>query len=214
MRADPSVADKRGSTALHYAAYNGHCETVTALINAGVAVNGVNKFGYSALHYACADGQAEAVDHLVSLGADVNLKDKMGWVALHRAAGAGFSHTIRNLVKNGAVVQGVGGDRSYSPLHEAVWHRQAGAVRELVSLGAQPDQEDEWSTSPSDLARSQLLNGEPEMLTLLRGLASQHNASTPEQEQPPPLPGPGVSPPEDSLQDVDAGVAGLQDPRT
>ena len=38
-------------------------------------------------------------------------------------------------------------------------------------------QEDEWNTSPFDLARSQLLNGEPEMLSLLHALCAppSHN---------------------------------------
>jgi len=64
--------DHRGSSALHYAAYNGHTATVEVLVEAGISPNSVNKFGYSALQYAAADGRAETTSRLVELGADVN----------------------------------------------------------------------------------------------------------------------------------------------
>jgi uncharacterized protein len=93
--ADANHADRRGSTALHYAAHRGHAGTVEVLVGDGGAdVARRNRFGFAPLHYAAAAGRDEAAARLLDLGADPDALDHANWTALHRAAGGGHASGI------------------------------------------------------------------------------------------------------------------------
>ena len=70
-----NARDEGDYTALHYAADNGHTETVHALINAGAAVDAVDEENATALHVAADNGHTETVHALIDRGADVNAVD-------------------------------------------------------------------------------------------------------------------------------------------
>jgi hypothetical protein len=66
------VDESSGSSALMYAAANGHSDCVEFLLNSvGVAVNCSNSSGNTALHWAALNGHADCVDRLIKAGADV-----------------------------------------------------------------------------------------------------------------------------------------------
>ena len=63
---------KYSSTALDYAAEQGHLPVIQALVSAGADVNAKPDLSYTALHEAARDGRLPLVQFLVSPGADVN----------------------------------------------------------------------------------------------------------------------------------------------
>jgi len=68
---DPGVPDANGSTPLHHAAEQGHCEAVRLLLSKGVDVDPVNHLGTS-LHLAAAKDRDQVVKILLEHGADVS----------------------------------------------------------------------------------------------------------------------------------------------
>jgi hypothetical protein len=74
--------DKKGMTALHYAASIGDAGAVKALLDAGADVNASYGNGYTALMDAAVNGKTEAVRVLLAHGADVSARDKEGNSAL------------------------------------------------------------------------------------------------------------------------------------
>ena len=59
-----------GWTALHYAAYQGHQDAVSALLDARADVNRINDMGFSALFYAAQRGHLEICKMMLERGAD------------------------------------------------------------------------------------------------------------------------------------------------
>lgn len=70
--ADVNAADKKGVTALHFAAAKGNAEIAKVLIAAGANVNAVQDGGVTALHRAANKGNTEVVKILIAEGANVN----------------------------------------------------------------------------------------------------------------------------------------------
>ena len=71
-----NAKDKRGTTALMYAAAYGSAEAVKVLLDAGADVNSRNAFDATALMWSVNDSGKVAL--LLAKGADVNAKSKMG----------------------------------------------------------------------------------------------------------------------------------------
>lgn len=93
-----------GFTALGYAAYFGHRETVRQLLAAGADPNvrSSNPMGVAPLHSALAGGHKEMAMELVQNGADPNLSSAEGWTPLHYTAASGDIETSRFLIERGA----------------------------------------------------------------------------------------------------------------
>lgn len=100
LAADPSLANLRealdDSTPLHHAAWKGHAEVVTVLLDAGAKVNAQNRnehYGGTPLHQASHGNQKEVVALLLARGADVHAVSSNGRTALqetefHKATAA------------------------------------------------------------------------------------------------------------------------------
>lgn len=84
------------STPLHHAAWKGHAELVTLLLDAGAEVNAQNRnthYGGTPLHQAAHGNQKEVVSILLARGADVHAVSPNGRTALqetefHKATAA------------------------------------------------------------------------------------------------------------------------------
>jgi ankyrin repeat protein len=105
--ADLKSTNRYGGTALIPAAERGHVETVKTLIDAGVAVDHVNRLGWTALLEAIilgngGDSHTEIVRLLIEAGADVNLGDSDGVTPLAHAKRQGFRRIERLLAAAGA----------------------------------------------------------------------------------------------------------------
>ena len=109
LKSDPSlvsIRDAEDSTPLHYAAWKGHSEIVTALLDAGADIHAHNQndhWGTTPLHAAAHGNNRAAAEVLIARGADVNAV---------RATGAG------------------------TPLDETKAHNATAAAKVLIAAGA------------------------------------------------------------------------------
>ena len=104
-----------GDTSLHLAAAALRAGEAGLLLRAGADPNAANRRGATPLHYAC----------------DPRPRSAVPWSRESQAS------LIRLLVEHGADLDRADRGRA-TPLHRAVRARSAGAVRQLLALGAQP----------------------------------------------------------------------------
>jgi len=95
-----------GFTALHLAAFFGHAEAVTLLLQQGAeaSVAAKNPSMVHPLHSAAASGSTQTVQALLQGGADVNAAQHGGWTALQAAAKHNNLEMARVLLAAGADV--------------------------------------------------------------------------------------------------------------
>lgn len=94
-----NVTDSAGYTALHYAARNGHCDTVEFLIQQGACVNCQTKSGKDTpLHRAAYIGNKKIVELLLKNSADAMLQNTDGQTCLHKAAQKGHQVIVEILM--------------------------------------------------------------------------------------------------------------------
>jgi len=84
-KADKNFKTSSGTTALHYAAFNGNVEIINLLIKNGADVKAKAKDGVTPLHYAASKNSKDAVKILIEKGADINAKDAKGKTPLNYA---------------------------------------------------------------------------------------------------------------------------------
>lgn len=106
---DPSEAinsrDALKRTALHLAAWAGHCDAVALLLKQpGIQIAAPAQDGMTALHFAVMKGREDVVEKLLDSGARVNGKNVKGRNALHLAAMAGERGVVSTLLKHQANV--------------------------------------------------------------------------------------------------------------
>ena len=77
-KANINSIDVNGSTALHFAAFDGTQEIVSLLIAKGADINAKNFIGRTPLHNAASKGPVELIELLINNGADVNALDNQG----------------------------------------------------------------------------------------------------------------------------------------
>lgn len=95
-----------GFTALHLAAYFGHKEIATLLLDQGADPKAAsrNPMQVHPIHSAAAARHLAIVEILLKNGADVNARQHGGYTPLHSAATNGQSDMIELLIQNGADV--------------------------------------------------------------------------------------------------------------
>jgi ankyrin repeat protein len=107
VEADPTVLESHstdGWTPLHLAAFFGHSDLASALLDHGasIEIRSTNAMKNTPLHAAAAGGQVELVKLLAERGADMNATQDGGWTALHSAAQAGNREMVEVLLAHGA----------------------------------------------------------------------------------------------------------------
>ena len=75
---DINERDEYGFTPLHWAAKNGHTETVRDLIAAGANVDLANNSRWTPLHWAAFYGHTDVFQALIAAGANVDLAEYSG----------------------------------------------------------------------------------------------------------------------------------------
>jgi hypothetical protein len=78
LGADKQAKDTRGATALHFAAFAGHVEAITALEQLGADEDAKNAFGATPLHMAASNGQVAVIKLLVEMDAQIDAQDAGG----------------------------------------------------------------------------------------------------------------------------------------
>lgn len=104
---DPTVVaawSHDGFTLLHLAAFFGHEDAVSLLLDRDAEVGTVsrNAMGVTPLHSAVAGDHAAVARLLVERGADVNASQQGGWTPLHSAAANGNADLVDYLLAKGA----------------------------------------------------------------------------------------------------------------
>ncbi len=144
---DVNAAEVDGTTALHWAAYQGDVETARLLLTAGARTGVTNRYGVTPLALAAERGEARIVGALLEAGADPNATLPEGETVLMAAARAGDVDTLRLLLAHGADVGARESWRGQTALMWAAAQNHARAVHNLIELGARVDERSDagWS---------------------------------------------------------------------
>lgn len=96
---DVTTTDSCGRSSLHYAAGEGHEETVRLLLDKGATFDLPDSDGMTPLQHAACRGYEGVVQLLLEKGAKTDLQNKIGWTALHYAASEGHEVVVGLLLK-------------------------------------------------------------------------------------------------------------------
>jgi ankyrin repeat protein len=128
--------DRRGKTALHYAASAGNYPLVQLLVRGGADVSAKGE-DTTALHFAAGSrtDSSEIVQLLLEQGAEIDAPDYFRDTALHKATREGNQQIIRILLDRGASLEKLESHRS-TALHIAVGRGDLDTVQLLLDRGA------------------------------------------------------------------------------
>jgi uncharacterized protein len=137
---DPSLLEAHsgdGWTPLHLAAFFGHAEVASALLDRGADVNArsTNAMKNTPLHAAAAGNNTELMRLLLERGADANATQQGGWTALHAAAQSGNREMLELLLAHGAHVN-TRAENNQAALDLALTKGHQDLARLLEELGA------------------------------------------------------------------------------
>lgn len=145
-----NTAQGDGMTALHWAAYQDHLDTVTQLLRAGADVNaGTRIGGITPLLLASMNGDPGVTRALLDAGANANSANANGTTALMLAASSGNPDAIQVLLEHGAGVNTRESAHGQTALMFAAALNRSAAVKVLLNHGADP----EIATSVRELER-------------------------------------------------------------
>jgi uncharacterized protein len=133
---DVNAKSPDGTTALHWAVYNGNVALVERLIDAGADVGAANEFGSTPLAEAATIGNAAIIDTLLTAGADVDAAGADGQTALMVVARSGNTAAAETLIEHGADVNAREQWREQTALMWAAAQRQPAMIALLLEHGA------------------------------------------------------------------------------
>ncbi len=136
-----------GTTALHWAVYNGNVELTKVLIKAGAEVKARNDYGSSPMSEAGVLGSTSLLKLLLDAGADVESPTLEGQTALMSTVRTPHVDAARLLIAHGANVNASEKWRGQTALMFASAQSQPEMVELLLQKGADPDavsSEQEW----------------------------------------------------------------------
>jgi uncharacterized protein len=137
---DVNEAQGDGSTALHWAAYNGDVEMTRALLKAGAGVKAATRIGsLTPLFMAARNGNVEVMEALIQAGANGLDANSNGTTALMMAAAAGNPDGVRLLLEHDANVNALDNTNGQTALMFAAANNSGAAIKVLMARGADPD---------------------------------------------------------------------------
>jgi len=153
-RKEVKVNDKNSSgwTALQYAAYMGHHDTVATLVAMGADTGVKTPRGYNPLTLASMCGNDPVIKLLAKYKADIESVDNHGWTALFHAASAGHQQATTLLLQFGANVLIKEPSQGLTPLMEAAASGHELVVKQLLKNGSNPAIKDKQGDDAISLA--------------------------------------------------------------
>ena len=136
-----------GTTALHWAVYNGNVGLTKALIKAGADVKARNDYGSSPMSEAGVLGSAQLLQLLLEAGVDVEAPTLEGQTALMSTVRTSHVEAAQLLIAHGANVNASEQWRGQTALMLASAQSQPAMVELLLQKGAQPNavsKAEEW----------------------------------------------------------------------
>uniref|UniRef100_A0ACD5XMN1 Uncharacterized protein n=1 Tax=Avena sativa TaxID=4498 RepID=A0ACD5XMN1_AVESA len=147
---NPAIPDERGTTPLHNAAEEGHCEAVRLLLSKGVPVDPIDHQG-APLHVAIAKDRVEVVKVLLEHGADLNKVVNQILSPLLMAIFGKSFRCLKLLIEAGADLN-ARGNSGPTPLTQAVDDGFTDYVKLLLEAGADPNIPSEHGAIPVEIA--------------------------------------------------------------
>ena len=138
-RADVNAPDADGTTALHWAVWADHPETVAELLRAGATATSPNAFGVTPIYTAAERGNARIIRRLLAAGAKANGVDRSGETVLMAAVRSGSVDAVTAARRSGRRRQRGGSELGHSVLMLAVRSDNAPIVKLLLTRGATLD---------------------------------------------------------------------------
>ena len=135
---DPTLANaarnRDHKTPLHWAAYFGHTQAVTLLLEYGAQIDAKDSFGIVPLREAAYAGHTEIVKILIDRGSDVNSIDRQRISILDAASYGAHCDIAALLLERGAAVNG--GYSDFFPIDTFVYIGDAECTRKFIAHGA------------------------------------------------------------------------------
>lgn len=135
-KANVNAPEADGTTALHWAAYQGDLEKTDLLLRAGANARAANRYGVTPLSLAAERGGVALAERLLQAGADANAALPGNETVLMTAARAGNADVVRLLLSKGAAVNAREAARGQTALMWAAVEGHAAVIRTLVEGGA------------------------------------------------------------------------------
>ncbi len=147
-----NAQNTNGSTALHFAAHNGHATALQTLINAGANINAQNIYGATPLHFAAHSGRAAALQTLINAGANINAQAINGYTPLHNAAQSGHATALQRLLHHSNENINAQTAHGNTPLHFAAQNGNLDCIQMLIFFGANTTIQSLNGLTPLDVA--------------------------------------------------------------
>ena len=136
QRVDVNTTEMDGTTALHWAAYQGDLASARLLLRAGATPDKENRYGVTPLALAAGRGNAPIVGALLDAGANANSKLPEGETVLMAAARTGSVSVLKLLLAHGANAGARESWRGQTALMWAAAENHPAALHTLIELGA------------------------------------------------------------------------------
>ncbi|XP_055484722.1 ankyrin repeat and SOCS box protein 3 [Psammomys obesus] len=145
------VADNRGWTPIHEAAYHNSVECLQMLIHTDSSENYIKAKtfeGFCALHLGVSQGHWKITQILLEAGADPNATTLEETTPLFLAVESGQIDVVKLLLQYGANVNGFHSMCGWNSLHQASFQGSAETVQLLLKRGADKECQDDFGITP------------------------------------------------------------------
>ena len=176
-RADVTVPQGDGATALHWAAHWDDAAMADVVIGAGAKVNAADDHGVTPLALACLNGSLPMVERLLKAGANPNLASVVGETPLMIAAHTGNASVVSQLLTHRAAHDVVEQSLGQTALMRAVAEDHLEVVRTLLAAGADAKARSKNRFTPLLFAAQQ---GNIEIARLLLAAGADVNEAAPD----------------------------------
>ena len=132
-KANPELANAKGTTPLHLAAYFGYTPVVEYLFAKQAHANTPNKAGVYPLHFAVEQGHEETALRILKQDRAILREKGNGYSTLHAAAKVGMVAVVQELLHSGAASLRSPYNEEKTPIYYAVKYGQNEVVKFLVN---------------------------------------------------------------------------------